>query len=112
FEDEVAAIGGPTGPFVAALVAGQFNNLPRRGVHDVNVIVVVGAAPTEGQELAIRRPGWIDDVALVWEIQFSGAGAVGVHLVELRSAAAIADEDNGLAGFRIPGRGHAGPVGS
>src|SRR5712691_187154 len=61
FENQVAAIGGPAGTLVAALVAGQLDDLPRGGVHDVDVVVVVGPAPTEGQQLAIGRPCGVDD---------------------------------------------------
>src|SRR5262249_34554904 len=53
FKDQMAAVGRPTGAFIAALIAGQLKNLLRSGVHDVKVIVVVGAAPTEGQQLAV-----------------------------------------------------------
>src|SRR5947207_7482265 len=55
FEDDMTAIGRPTGALVAALIAGQFNDLPGGGVHDVDVVVVVRATPTEGQQLADRK---------------------------------------------------------
>src|ERR1700694_2441183 len=92
FENEVAAVRGPAGALIAALVAGQLDELLRGGVHDVNVVVVVGPAPTESQQLTVRRPGWIDDVALVGQVEFGRAGAVGIHEVELWSAATIADK--------------------
>src|SRR5882762_5159031 len=82
FENEMAAVRGPTGTLVAALIAGQFDKLARGGVHDVDV---VGAAPTEGQQLAIGRPRRVNDVAFVWEVQLGLAGAVGIHEVELGS---------------------------
>src|ERR1700737_1275554 len=65
FENEMAAIGSPAWPFVAALVARQLDKLLRGGIHDVDVVVVVGAAPTESQQLAIGRPRGINDVTLV-----------------------------------------------
>src|SRR5437660_7661012 len=98
-EDKVAAVGSPAGALIAALVAGQLYNLAGSGVHDVDVVVVVGAAPAKSEELAIGSPGGIDDVALVGNVQLCGAGAVGIHQVQLGSAAAVADESDGLAGF-------------
>src|SRR5213592_1355332 len=56
---------GPTGAFVAPLVTRQLYNLAGSGVHDVDVVVVVGASPTESQELAVGSPRGVDDVALV-----------------------------------------------
>src|SRR5229473_6920131 len=106
FKNEVAAVGRPTGALVAALVAGQLDNLAGSGVHDVKVVIVVGAAPTESQQLAIGRPRGVNDITLVGEVEFRCAGTIGVHQVELGSAGAVADESDGLAGFRIPiGRG-------
>src|SRR5882762_2745196 len=61
---------------------GSVRKLARGGVHDVDV---VGAAPTEGQQLAIGRPRRVSDVAFVWEVQLGLAGAVGIHEVELGS---------------------------
>src|SRR5436853_6490444 len=112
FENEMAAVRGPTGTLVAALVAGQFDKLAGGGVHDVDVVVVVGTAPTEGQQLAVGRPSGVDDVAFLWEVEFRLAGAVGIHEVELGSAGAVADEGDGLAGFRIPTGRHAGAAGA
>src|SRR6266550_769047 len=111
FENQMAAVRGPTGTLVAGLVAGQFDKLAGGGVHDVDVVVVVGAAPTEGQQLAVGRPRRVDDVAFVGQIQLRVAGAVGIHEVELGSAATIADEGDGLTGFQIPTGRHAGAVG-
>src|SRR6267378_3527402 len=112
FENQMAAVRGPTGTLVAALVAGQFDKLARGGVHNVDVVVVVGAAPTEGQQLAVGRPRRVDDVAFVGQIQLGLAGAVGIHEVELGSAGAIADEGDGLTGFRIPTGRHTCTVGA
>ena len=47
------------------------------GVHDVDVVIAVGTAPTEGEHLSVGRPGGIDDVAHVGQIEFGGVGAVG-----------------------------------
>jgi len=102
-EDEVAAVGSPAGAFVAAGVARDFKNVARADVHDVDVVVAGGAAPTESDELAIGRPGRVDEVTLVRDIDFLGVGAVGIHHVKLGNAAAVADEDDGLQGFGIPG---------
>src|SRR6266478_1016598 len=107
----MAAVRGPTGTLVAALDTGEFDKLAGSGVHDVDVVIVVGSTPTESQQLAIGRPRRVDDVAFVGEVQFRLAGAVGIHKVELRSAGAIADESDGLAGFRIPTGRHASAVG-
>src|SRR5467141_522938 len=108
----MAAVRGPTGTLVATLVAGQFDKLAGGGVHNVDVVVVVGAAPTEGQQLTIGRRGRVDDVAFVGEVQFGLAGTVGIHEVELGSAGAIAHEGDGLTGFRIPTGRHASAVGA
>src|SRR5438105_15257030 len=110
-KDDVAAIWRPTGTLVAALVASQFDELAGSSVHDVDIVVVVGAAPAEGQQLAVGRPGGVDDVALFREIDFCCAGAVGVHEIELGSAAAVADEGHGLASLGVPNRGHVGASG-
>src|SRR5712664_2891872 len=96
FENEMAAVRRPTGTLVAALVACQLYKLAGGGVHDVDVVIVVGAAPTESQQLAIGRPRRVDDITLVGEVQFRFAGAVGIHQVELWGAAAVADEGDGL----------------
>src|ERR1700676_1237075 len=112
FENEMAAVRGPTGTLVAALISGNFDKLAGGGVHNVDVVVVVGAAPTEGQQLAIGRPCRVDDVAFVWKVQFGLAGTVGIHEVKLGSAGAIADEGDGLTGFRIPTGRHACAVGA
>src|SRR5437773_10288828 len=111
FEDDMTAIGRPTGALVAALIAGQFNDLPGGGVHDVNVVVVVRATPTEGQQLAVGRPGGVDDVALFGKVKFRRTGTVGIHQVELRSAATVADERDGLAGLGVPSGRHARAIG-
>src|SRR5260370_37393369 len=68
FENEVAAVGSPTGTLVAGLVTGQLHKLARGGVHNVGIVVVVGAAPTASQPLAIVRPSLIDDIAFVREV--------------------------------------------
>jgi len=80
-------------------------------VHNIEVIVAAGAAPAEGEELAVGRPGGVDDVALVWNIEFLRIGAVGIHHIELGNAAAVADIGDGLAGAWIPGGGGVGDVG-
>src|SRR6266513_417970 len=90
FENEMAAVRGPTGTLVAALIAGQFDNLAAGGVHDVDVVVVVGSAPTEGQQLAIGRPRRVNDLDFVWEGQLGLAGVVAFHEGEQPSSGAIA----------------------
>src|SRR5438552_17840448 len=107
----MAAVRGPTGTLVAALIAGQFDKLAGGGVHDVDVVVVVGAAPTEGQQLAIGGPRRVNDVAFVWEVQLGLAGAVVIHEVELGCAGAFADVGDGLTGFRRRTGRHACTVG-
>src|SRR5262249_33233756 len=82
----------------------------RADVHDVNVIVAGRTAPTEGDEFAVRRPGGIDEIALVREIEFGGVGAVGVHEIELGNAAAIADIYDGLCGLGVPSGGDVGDI--
>src|SRR6266581_3154221 len=59
-KNKVASIRRPTGTLVAALIAGQLHELPGSRVHDVDIVVVVRTAPTEGQQLAVGRPGRID----------------------------------------------------
>jgi|ERR1700722_9320712 len=111
FEHDVAAVGRPTGTFVAAGVASDFDNFAGGSFHYVDVVVAVGTAPTEGKNLSIGRPCGIDDVTHVGQIEFGDAGAVGVHGIKLRDAAAIADENDGLSSFRIPSGGSVGTVG-
>src|SRR5208282_2902253 len=65
FKDEVAAVGSPTGAFVAAAVAGEFADLVGDDIHDVDVVIAGRTAPGEGEKLAIGRPRGIDDVAHV-----------------------------------------------
>src|SRR5450631_2924184 len=110
FEDDVTAVGRPTGAFVAAGVASDFEEAAGGGFHDVDVVIAAGAAPTESEHLAVGGPGGIDDVAHVGKIVSLDAGAVGIHGVNLRNAAAVADEGDGLAGFGIEGSGHIGTV--
>src|ERR1700674_2465125 len=112
FENEMAAVRGPTGTLVAALIAGQFDKLAGGGVHNVDVVVAVGAAQPNGKQLAIGPPSRVDDVAFVREVQFRLAGAVGIHEVELGSAGAITHEGDGLTGFRMPTGRHAGAAGA
>src|ERR1700686_2434675 len=107
----MAAIGRPTGAFVAAGIASDLDNSAGGGFHHVDVVVAVGAAPTEGENLAIGGPGRIDDITHVGQIEFGDARAVGVHGIKLRDAAPIADEDDGVSSFRIPGGGSVGAVG-
>src|ERR1700686_1801952 len=109
FEDDVAAVGRPTGPLVFGAVAGNLADITAGRFHNVNVEIAIGAAPTEGDHLTIRRPRRIDEIALVGEIEFAGVGAVGVHHVELGNAAPIADEYDRLTGLGVPrGRGAGG----
>ncbi len=107
----MTAVGRPTGAFVAADVARKFDNLPRGNVHHVDVVVIAGPAPTEGQKLAVGRPGRVDKVALVGKIQIDGASAIGVHQVKLWNSRTVADECDGLSGLRIPNGRSAGAVG-
>src|SRR5205807_8812144 len=79
FKNQMAAIGRPTGTLVAALIAGQFENLHGSGIYDVEIVVIVRASPTESQQLAVGRPGWVDDIALVRHIEFRHTGTIGIH---------------------------------
>src|SRR5260370_18260260 len=90
FKDDVAAVGSPTGTLVLAAVAGDLNDLAGGGIHDVDVEIAVRPAPTEGDHLAIGRPGRIDEVALVWQIEFGGFGSLALHHVRLADVAPIA----------------------
>jgi len=110
FEYEMAAIGSPGGTLVAPLVAGDLEQLAGSYIHDVEIVVSAGTTPTEREELAIGRPSGIDDVTHVGKINALGIGAVSIHEIELRSAGAIADKGDRLAGFRIPGGRSVGPV--
>src|ERR1700730_15336855 len=107
----MATIGRPAGALVAAGVARDFDNFARRCFHYVDVVVAVGAAPTEGKNLSVGRPCGIDDITHVGEIEFGDARAVGAHGIKLWDAATIADEYDGLSSFRIPGGGSVGAVG-
>src|SRR5579863_6369109 len=53
FEDDMATIGRPARALVAAArVRSEIDDFLRRRIHDVNVVIAVGAPPTEGEELA------------------------------------------------------------
>src|SRR5580658_3403180 len=107
----MAAVGSPAGALVAASrVRREIDDVLGGRLHDVDIVVAVRAAPTEGQELTVGGPGGVDDVTLVREIEQVHVGAVGVHHVELGDTAAIADEDDGLAGLGVPGRRSATAV--
>jgi len=80
----------------------------KRGTLPFAVALAIGG---EGEQLAVGSPSRVDEVALVGNVELGGVGAVGVHLIELGNSATIADEDNGVAGLRIPSRGSAGAVG-
>src|SRR5712672_1410014 len=108
FEDDVAAVGSPTGALVLAAVAGDLTDLAGGGIHDVDVEIAVGTSPTEGDHLAVGRPRGVDQIAFVGEIELGGIGAVGVHEVELGNTSAIADEYDALAGLGVPSRRSAG----
>ena len=105
FEHKMAPVGSPTGALVAARVARQFHELAGDNFHHIEIIVSVRAPPAESQQLAVGRPRRINDVAHVGQIDFGLARSVRIHRVELRDAAAVADEGDLLAGLRIPGRG-------
>src|ERR1700688_3194222 len=107
----MAAIGRPTGAFVAGGIASDLDNSAGGSFHHVDVVVAVGATPTEGKNLSIGRPCGVNHVAHVGQIEFGDAGAVGVHGIKLWDAAAIADENDGLSSFRIPSGGSVGTGG-
>src|ERR1700732_3301147 len=107
-ENDMAAVGSPTGALVFAAVAGNLANIARGRIHDVNVVIAVRAAPTEGDHLAVRRPGRIDEIALVGQIQLARVSAIGIHHVELGNTATITDENDALASLGVPRRGGAG----
>src|SRR6266404_1660331 len=111
FEDDVAAVGSPTGALVLAAVAGDLTDLASSGIHDVDVEIAVRAAPTEGDHLAVGRPRRVDQIAFVGKSKFAGVGAVGVHEVELGNTSAIANEYDALAGLGVPCWRSAGGVG-
>src|SRR5882757_4070018 len=110
FKNEVPAIRRPTGSLVASCVVGQFDNLAAGDFHDVDVVIITGPAPTKRQQLAVGRPGRINQIPFVREVEILRVGAVGIHQVQLGYAAAIADKSDGLAGFWIPGWRGAGAV--
>src|SRR5215469_13623931 len=111
FKDKVAAIGCPAGALVASLIAGQFAELLGSGVDDEKVVVIVRSSPAEGQQQAVGRPCGVDDVTFVRKVEFADTGAVGVHQIELGSAATVADKRDRLAGLGIPSGRHVGAVG-
>src|SRR6267154_6877582 len=111
FKNKVPSIRSPTGAFVASCVVGQFYELAAGDFHDVDVVIVTGPAPTERQQLAVGRPGRINQITFVREVEILRVGAVGIHQVQLGYAAAIADKRDGLASLGIPGWRSAGAVG-
>src|SRR6266853_3715978 len=110
FKNKVPSIWSPTGAFVASCVVGQFDDLAAGDFHDVDVIIITRPAPTERQQLAVGRPGRINQITFVREVEILRVGAVGIHQVQLGYAAAIADKRDGLAGFWIPSWRGAGAV--
>jgi len=49
FEDDVAAVRGPAGAFVAAHIASEFEDATGGDVHDVDVVIAGGTAPRKGE---------------------------------------------------------------
>src|ERR1700730_16828413 len=111
FEHDVTPISCPAGTFVATGVARDLDNFAGSSFHYVDVVVAVGPAPTEGQNLSIGGPGRINDITHVGQIEFGDARAVGIHGIKLRDSTTIADEYHGLSCLRIPGGGSVGAVG-
>src|SRR5579863_10354006 len=95
-------IGCPAWPLVASDIARQLHELAGDNFHYIKVVISVRAPPTERQQLAVGGPCRIDHITHVGQIDFSMARTIRVHGVELRNAAAIADEGDLLARFRIP----------
>src|ERR1700739_3255397 len=104
FKNNVSPVGRPAGTLVAPHVVSQFDNLAAGDFHDVDVVIIAGSAPTEGEKLAVGCPRWIDQIAFVGQIEVGGIGAVGIHEIEFWNSAAVADKRDALAGFRIPHR--------
>src|SRR6266446_2957249 len=107
FKNNVTAVGRPTGPLVAALVAGQLDDLTRGGLHHVNVVVPAGPPPTERQDLSVGRPSRVDQVALVRKVELDVVRAVRVHHIELGDASAVTDVYDALSRLGVPARGGA-----
>ena len=97
-------VGRPTGPLVPPRVPRELDNLPGGYVHDVDVVIAVAPSRTEGQQLSVGRPRWINDVGHVRQRQLLHVRAVGVHQVKLRQSSTIAHEGYLLAGLRVPRR--------
>src|SRR5271155_3676826 len=53
FKNEVASVGRPTRPFIAALVARQFHELPGNNVHDIDIEITARASPAKCEQLSI-----------------------------------------------------------
>src|SRR5258708_30318715 len=79
FKDDVAAVGRPTGALVLTTVARDLNDLARGPLHDVDVVIAVGAAPTKGDHLAVGRPGRIDEGALLGQVATGVVAALSAH---------------------------------
>src|SRR6267154_1667198 len=119
-EDDVAAIGSPTGTLVLAAVAGDLTDLAGGGIHDVDVEIAVGASPTEGDHLTVGRPRRVDQITFVGKSKFAGVSAGGVGKGDTLGAAAVGvdDKEFGIAEHRggkhdlravgRPGRGAVG----
>src|SRR5258708_20210785 len=81
FKDDVAAVGRPTGALVLATVARDLNDLARGRFHDVDVVIAVRSSPTKSDHLAVWRPGRVDEVDLVGEIELGRLAALLLHPV-------------------------------
>src|SRR6266851_3896466 len=66
FKNKVPSIWSPTGALVAPGVARQFYDLTAGNFHHVYIVVAGRATPTECQQLAVGRPGRINQIAFVW----------------------------------------------
>src|SRR5208282_122484 len=81
-ENEVAAVGSPGGAFVAAAIAGDFDNVARGDVHDVDVEIAAGAPPGESEKLSVGRPSRVNEITLIRDIELLRVGAVNAHQIK------------------------------
>src|SRR5579859_5678288 len=94
-KDNVTAIRRPAGKIIATRVVGELHPLLAGNIHQIKVVRArlsrpVLALPGEGKKLSVWRPVWRDRVTLLGDPLH--VGAVGLHGIDLRQAAASAYE--------------------
>src|SRR5271154_5342775 len=88
-KDDMAAVGRPGWRIVASAIVSELYPLLAGNIHQIDVTRArlagaILASPGQSKELAIRRPAWVDGIALIGHAL--QVGAVGFHGVDLGQA--------------------------